>query len=207
MRLAATLLAFGASLTLAAPALAQEEIRFGEDRPFVLSLEHLGGISRVSVKYEGEDRESATNAGTFFGFIPPFAPLPRLGLSYFVAPPLSLGAILHYADNDLYGETTLAGIRIGAGLPLADGTAIWIRGGIAYFSADFFLAEYTDVRPGGEVYLVLQPFPHFGFMVGGLFEMGIAGKAETRSLLGSGNQEVDYDYMEFGLSLGILADF
>jgi hypothetical protein len=67
---------------------------------------------------------------------------------------------------------------------------------------------FTDVRPGGEILLVLSPVDHFAFLVGGMFEIGIAGNQEQESFLGTGpSQERDFKYREFGLTLGILADF
>jgi len=222
MRALTRLLALAAATTafaVAPPLLAQEPMApeyvtqgggFGVDRPFVLSLENLGGISRITFEPEGGDSESVTQVGTYFGFIPPFVPLPRLGLHYFVAPPISIGAILHYSDNDILGTNLLAGVRIGAGIPLSESTAVWIRGGIAYVSHEIELlgeTTFTDVRPGGEVLLVLSPVEHFAFLVGGMFEIGIAGKQESESALGGSSSERDYEHMEFGLTLGILADF
>lgn len=207
--MAAAVLSAAPSLAAQEPVATAETRGFGVQNPFVVSLENLGGVSRITMEPEGDDAESSTSAGTYFGLVPPFAPIARLGLHYFVAPPLSLGAILHYSDNDVYGETMMAGVRIGAAFPISDGTAIWVRGGIAYVSHDEVLSllEFTDVRPGGELLFVLQPVEHFGFIVGGMFEMGIAGEMKTRSFLTGDSIERDYDYMEFGLTLGVLADF
>lgn len=199
-----------AAVLCAAPGLFAQE-GFGEQHPFVLSLEHIGGVSHIEVEPENAEKTSTTQAGTFLGLIPPYMPLPRLGFHYFAAPPLTVGGIFHYSDNDFYGESLLAGVRIGAGIPLDTGTAIWLRGGIAYVSQDFgaFGVEYTDVRPGGEVLLVLQPVEHFGFLLGGMFEMGVAGKAEPTGPLGAatGGETRDFDYMEYGATFGVMADF
>jgi hypothetical protein len=198
-------LSLAAASFTAAPALFAQERGLGLDNPLVVSLEHLGGVSKVSIEPDGGNDIDVTYVGTFMGFIASYGPLSRLGIHYFAAPPLSIGAILHYSDNDDLGTNAMAGVRIGAGIPIDSGFGLWIRGGIAYVSQEIDLVSettFTDIRPGGEVLLVLQPVEHFGFLVGGMFEKGIAGKMERED-----GRERDFDYMEYGLTLGVMGDF
>ncbi|MCA9593034.1 MAG: hypothetical protein KC776_06980 [Myxococcales bacterium] len=200
---------------VASPALAQEEMAapgFGHARPFVLSLENLGGVMYTRLKGDSlsSDAQGSLHVGTFGGNLGTIiAPLPRIGLHYFVAPPLSVGALLSYSDNDTFGETLLAGARIGAALPLSDNTALWVRGGILYtqttYSQGDFEFKLSDVRPGGDLLLALELVDHFGLLIGGHFELGVNGKTNVDT--GLGKSESDFDYMEAGLTAGVFADF
>src|SRR5690606_24501135 len=148
------------SLLCVARAGAQEQQGFGHDRPLVLSLENLAGFTQVQSGLEDGDTETLTFAGTHMGFIGPVSPLHRLGVHYFASPPLSIGGIFHYSDNDFLGTSYMAGVRIGGAFPLSEATAIWVRGGIAYVAhEDAFggTAQFRDVRPGGEFLFALSP--------------------------------------------------
>jgi len=203
---------FAAVAFVATPAHAQEG--FGESNPFVLSLEHLGGVSYSRFEADGssDGATSAIHAGVFTTQIPLLGPQSRLGLHYFVSGPISLGALLSYSDNDNYGTNTLVGARVGYAMPVGDSTALWLRGGISYVRTELgsggFSITVSDFKPGAEALIVLHPVEHFGIIVGGMFEMGVAGKIKTKtSLFGpSTENETDFKQMEVALTLGVLAD-
>ncbi len=210
-RLNRLLVSSALALAIQAPldAAAQESSGFGTERPWVVSLEHLGGLVSTRIKSEGaDDTSSQTTAGTFLGAAG-LAPAGRLGIHYFVAPPISIGALLTYSDNDSLGDTLLLGARVGAALPLGSSTDIWLRGGIAYFraSSDDGDTTLTDIRPGGEALLAITPLEHFGILAGGMFEIGVAGNLESESAIGNQTIDRDFDYMEFGLTLGVFGNF
>jgi hypothetical protein len=211
---------FGLLTAVGAAASAQEPVvetagsGFGEAHPFVLSLEHLGGVSYQRIKFEGEDAQTATQVGLFTSFFSPVTPVARLGLHYFVAPNVSVGALLGYVDNDLFGTTWLIGARVGYAAPMSPTTALWIRGGILYtetkFSA-FGTLKFRDVLPGGELLLVAKVADNFGIMIGPMFEIGVAGKesVEAPAIPGFTTTTPDrkYSYFEAALTFGVLADF
>ncbi len=208
MRLVPSLLLAAAALFASERAAAQESTGFGEQYPFVLSLEHLGGVVAQRIDPDNSGASTVVSAGLFNTFVYS-GPLQRLGVHYFVAPPLSVGALLHYSDNDIYGENLLLGARVGVAFPFSSSTALWVRGGIAYTSTKLeSLGKITirDVRPGAEVLLVLSPVDHFAVLLGGSFEIGVAGKRESESSSGQTTSE-DFKYMEYGLTFGVLADF
>jgi hypothetical protein len=134
----------------------------------------------------------------------------RLGISYFVAPPVSVGALLSYSDNDQYGTFLMLGARVGAAFPISSGTAIWIRAGGAYQRTTLdFGAEisWTAFVPGAELYFVLQPVDNFGILLGGMVERTIGGKYEREAVGTTPSVEADYTRTEAALSFGVLAEF
>jgi hypothetical protein len=196
---------------VATPAHAQES--FGEANPFVLSLEHLGGVSYSRLEADGSPDGATTSihAGVFTTQVPFLGPQSRLGLHYFVSGPISLGALLSYSDNGSYGETALVGARVGYAMPVGESTALWLRGGFLYARTKLgSQTTISDLKPGAEALFVLHPTEHFGIIVGGMFEMGVAGKIKTKqpSSLGgpSTENETDFKQMEVALTLGVLAD-
>jgi len=207
-----TLAALGlasATLLAAGPAPAQDGARFPDQRPAAITLENIGGVIVQTVEFEGEESQSYTNAGLFTSYFPFITPQQKLGFHYFVAPPLSVGLGFHYSDNDEIGETLLIAPRIGAGFSMSDGVALWLRGGVSYFSADIgsFFGELSDVWIGGEALVVLHPVDHFGFMIGPLVEFGVAGERESGGFLGGQSTTEDYEFRQLGVTFGVLADF
>ncbi len=214
------LLCFGiaAGVSLASPAQAQDAEPttggFGTKYPLVLSLENLGGVMYTRYERDGSEAQGTLHTGTFIGnfasLLGGAAPIPRIGVHYFVAPPLSIGLLMSYSDNDNFGTTSLIGARVGAAFPISDSTALWLRGGILYTSTKTKLlgdSTVSDVRPGGDLLFAIEAVDHFGFLIGGHFEIGVNGKIETDNPLGSGTVERDFKYMEAGLTAGVFADF
>ncbi|MEZ4219828.1 MAG: hypothetical protein R3B13_02785 [Polyangiaceae bacterium] len=196
---------------LPAVAQAQETSGLGSERPLVVSLEHVGGVVATRSKAEGADEATTiVSAGTFLGSFLGMLPMARLGVHYFVAPPVSVGALLSYSDNDAFGETVLFGARVGAAFPLGASTDLWLRGGVHYFRSEVSLLGKTtlsDVRPGGEALFAFTAAENFGFLLGGMFEIGVAGKQETESRIPGQTSERDFDYMEYGLTCGAFVNF
>ncbi len=188
---------------------------FGVAHPFVLSLEHLAGVSYQRIGFDGGDTRTSIQAGVFTPFVSPATPESRLGVHYFVARGVSLGALLDYVDNDSYGTSVLLGARVGAAFTLARGVAVWARAGIAYTHTSQTLslssATVSNVLPGVEVLAVLRPLDNFGIVVGPMFEIGVAGIQTTdRTLPTSGasqREQSRFSYFEAALTVGVLADF
>jgi len=179
----------------------------GSRQSFVLSLEHLGGFSYTKTEFDGADDDiTSKQYGLFTPFVFMGGGRARLGAHYFVAPPLSLGGLVSYSDNDSLGAFTLIGVRIGAAFPLSGSASVWVRGGISYarLKMDFGGDEevkFSTFLPGGELLFALKASNHFGFLAGGLFEMSMNGKVE------SDGGETDFKQREIALSLGAFFDF
>jgi hypothetical protein len=191
---------------------------FSTEYPSVLTFENFGGAMYMSDKTGSGDKNEATTVGTFTSFVPLSQPLPQIGFHYFVAPPISVGLGFHYSDRDLFGKSLELAPRVGVAVPFDSGTALWLRGGITYFSYEFgFLGKttFSGIAPGAEALFVLQPVDHFGFMVGARFLIATGAKAEAdvttfNSATGassSSTQKTDFDMMQAGITVGILTDF
>lgn len=215
----------GLGMLIALPARAQEAASpesgtFGGDRPFVLTFENLGGFAYTRVKPEDGDTTSNYQAGMFavgaLGGLGEIAglggPMGRVGLHYFVAPSVSLGLLLGYADNDTFGSVWSTGARVGYALPMTGRNAVWLRAGVAYTHTkiDSFGGDvtFTNVAPGGEVLFVIEPVEGFGVMLGPMFEYGFAKVESKVDFMGSSKTSSEkYKVLQLGLTFGILADF
>jgi len=207
-RVALVSLALGAALAWSGSAFAQEN-GFGSERPFVVSLEHFGGVSYTRVTPDEGDSDSAIEIGTFVShpLLTPGA-VSRLGLHYFVSPNFSVGGLVSYADNDSLGTLLLGGGRLGFATPLAPTTSLWIRGGALYWRNKLeifsFQLKTSAVVAGGEVLFVFEPVEHFGILVGPMFEMGWV--KQSADVLGV-SQEKKAKYIEAALSVGFFTDW
>jgi hypothetical protein len=211
-RIVALLPLLASALCFARVASAQEDVQpgFGEKYRFVLALENVGGVARERFDSDSsEDASTLTQAGLFTPLVFPASTgaRMRLGLHYFVAPPISLGALLSYSDNDEYGDYLQAGARVGVAFSLSPSTAIWLRAGAVYVRTEFGFGDSTtttsNIVPGGEALLVMRPVDHFGFLLGPFFDIGVNGKIEDDD----SDASADFDYMAYGLSFGVLGDF
>jgi hypothetical protein len=214
----AAVLALGISAAAPAgaqePATAESNDAFGSKRPLVLALENLGGFAYTRVEPDEGDTSSNYQAGIFLQAPGGLGgPMGRIGLHYFVSPPVSVGLLLGYADNDLYGATWSTGARLGFAMPMSGRNALWLRGGVTYTHTrlDVLIVEVTTthIAPGAEVLFVLEPVEGFGVMVGPMFEYGF-GKQESNassSSFGGGSQEAKFKTLQAGLTFGVLADF
>lgn len=214
-----SLLAIGvvAGVLLAAPAAqAQQGRGFSEQNPAVLTFENFGGAMYMRSKVADQKADEFGAGGVFTSLVPLLEPLPQLGFHYFVAPPLSVGLGFHYSDRDALGTALEVEPRVGVAFPFDSGTALWLRGGVTYFSYKFsgFGSEtFSGFAPGGEALLVLQPVDHFGFIVGArcLVSAGAKVEEETISFGSTGTStattKLDFSMLQVGLTVGILADF
>lgn len=213
--LLAALGTLGAVVCAALPASAQESSEFSSQYPSVITFENFAGVMYQRFAVGNGTPDESVSAGTFTSLSPLAQPLPQLGFHYFVAPPLSLGVGLHYADRDSLGSTFEVSPRVGVAVPFNPGTALWLRAGITYFAYDLnFLGSsstyesFSGIMPGGEVLFVLEPVNHFGFLIGGKFDVATGAKA---SLKGDGappsSSDQDFSYVQAGLTVGVLTDF
>lgn len=188
---------------------------FGVGRPFVLSLEHLAGVSYQRISFDQGGSRTSIQAGSFAPFVSPATPEARLGVHYFVVPGVSLGAVLDYVDNDAYGTSYLLGARVGYALPLSRRFAVWARCGVAYTHTKQTLsltsATVSNVLPGGDVLLVFLPHEDFAILAGPMLEVGLSGEQTTDTTLpttgATQRERLDFSYFEAALTIGVLADF
>lgn len=210
--LTAVAVAFG--LLVPSAVMAQTEEGFGQGNPFVVSVEHLGGVSYRRIKPEGGEASTYLQAGVFTPALSPSTPLARLGLHYFVAPSISVGGLFNYIDNDIFGTTYLIGARFGYAAALSPSTAVWARAGVSYSETEISLfgsSTISAILPGGELLLVFHPTENFGIFLGPMFEISVGGKQEvevTNFVTGAKEtQERDLSFIEAALTFGVLADF
>jgi hypothetical protein len=125
---------------------------------------------------------------------------------------VSVGALVGYVDNDMFGTSSLVGGRVGVSVPFSPSSAMWLRGGAIYTHTKISTlgsVTITNIVPGGEVLFVFRPVENFGIMLGPMFEIGVNGKEKFEaSFFGpSASQEQKFTYYEAGLTFGVLADF
>jgi hypothetical protein len=210
-----------ASAAAASSSLAQEA-PFSERAKVVVALDNLGGFVHTSTKVENQ---AASGSNVFGQFAT--TPIARLGVHYFLADHLSLGAGLIYSYEKLdisaigSGGNTTLGIapRIGFAIPSSASTAFWLRAGVTYVhtSADNTDSTTWQLMPAAEAFLVLTPVPHFGVTIGPFVEYGAVGKKSSCSnnvpVGGAGGgaaslcTDRDLNILYVGLSVGLLADF
>jgi hypothetical protein len=191
---------------------ATETSAFGPAHPFVLSVEHIGGVSYERLKFEDQDSSlTHVQVGLFTPFLIPVTPTARLGLHYVFDPGVSVGALLSYADNDELGTSYVLGARVGYAVPLSHSTSLWARAGALYIHSKVSLGGKTTTRnilPGGELLFVFQPADNFGIILGPMFEIGVAGKQTSEPASSTlPTRERSFDYYEASLTFGVLADF
>lgn len=218
-----------ALLLVATPRAAQAQSAkpFGERAHTVIVVDNLAGAMHSSFKLSNDSSSSSgtsntaddgiTGIGTSSG-VYALSPISRFGVHQFVGGGVSLGLGVHWSYHSASlsgpGGTTLLGLspRIGFAIPLNDTTALWLRVGVTYLHYDYSgvlgASEY-DVMPGGELFLVYTPVPHFGITFGPTAEIGVAGKFSfSGSVFGNGATPPDLTVRRkmYGLSVGFLFD-
>jgi hypothetical protein len=199
---------------------AEQAKAFSEEYPAVVTLENVAGVVAESVEVGDSNRsDDSTTIGLFNNSPGALAPVTRLGFHYFVLPPLSVGVIGHFSEIGDVGRLIVIAGRIGVAFPIATGTAFWPRVGAGYFNFTTHEAAGDsgggpDIEGGwigGELFLVLQPVEHFGFIVGPMVEVSVAGKrggVTVCSGLGQcSSPSRDFAERHYGFTFGVLTDF
>jgi hypothetical protein len=136
-----------------------------------------------------------------------FYSIPRIGFDYVAIPSLTLGGSVGYFHQSSSRERTSNGTTVSRDLPTGWGflvsprvgyiiglsplLAIWPRGGVTYFYAKSSSTNdsgttTTKVSLNGfavslDPQLVISPVPHFGFTVGPVADIPLAGNVRTES--------------------------
>ncbi len=179
---------------------------FGERHRTIFSIENVGGFLHVQERLPDQSLSSGVNHfGTFV-----VAPTSRVGIHRVVGKGFTLGTgftLGDFTDHGTNASLTIWALapRVGYVAPLGTHASLWLRGGLTYFHASARSADYWQVAPAAEVFLVLTPFDHFGVMLGLVAEVGVAGKRELPGSYPSMSAS-EYRYSTYGLSLGFLFD-
>jgi hypothetical protein len=207
--------------------------RFGQAGQFAISAERLFGVSHSGQSEHQSNGDEAMDSVTRVSFLsgPGLAAniytLPRLGLDYFVIDGLTLGIAFGVVTNSTSNTDTPAGAasrtadgvsfdgvivapRIGYAYMFNDTVGIWPRGGFTYVgfgtknpapSNDETGFHYSAITM--EVPLVLSPFPHMGFLIAPVVDIGVGGSRVRKD--GATGQETTTDVKatELGLMAGM----
>lgn len=198
------------------------------------SMGFFGGLNQVSVGSNNAGVAYGAGNGTFYN-------IPRLGFDYTIIPNLTLGGEV-IAWFTLGGSTSLSGPAVGNGsqgnaggnafgiaprigyiFNLSDVFAIWPRGGLSYYDANYSLQNPQfracndtananlfglDIDP----VLTISPVEHFAFMAGPTLDWGFTGGASaTQDKNGTCSQtsttSYSYSAVNFAINAGLLGWF
>jgi hypothetical protein len=218
--------AVAALAVLPRAALADEAAPFPDRAHVAVVLDNLAGFVNTNTSYPNSNTPRQDNGSNVFGWFPA-TPVARFGVHGFFGG-LTLGGGILYSHQDFElglgslgndrSGTTLLGVapRVGYAVAIGPTTALWLRGGFTYVSS----SDSNDnggswqFSPGGEVYLVYAPVPHFGLTLGPFAEIGVAGKntfcsGNTAGGIGGASACTDQDVRQryLGFTFGVLADF
>jgi hypothetical protein len=161
--------------------------------------------------------------------------VPRLAFDFALTEGLTLGGALGFVVSD-YGTSTtnnngtvdrsgpsqttfLLAPRIGYALGLGRVLSLWLRGGITYFNAsvgneDTPVITNRTERLWGigldlEPTLLIVPVPHFGFTVGAVVDLPLAGKQSVERTVGgiTTTTSITTTVRNFGLMAGLIGLF
>jgi hypothetical protein len=194
------------------------------------SMSIFGGLNSVAVG------SNAVGGGLIAGN-PTFYNVPRLGFDYTIIQGLTLGGEV-IAFFTLGGNTSVNNApnqpnpggnafgvapRVGYIFPLSDVIAIWPRGGVSYYDANYSAQNVTFNRCNNtananvfgldiDPVLTIAPVNHFAFMVGPTLDWGFAGGASTSTpqvpdCSRTTQQSFSYNAINFALNAGLLGWF
>ncbi len=219
--IAAFVIAFAALTTR--PASADEPAPFPDRSHVAIVLDNLAGFVNANQSYPNSNPAQQDSGTNLFGWFPT-TPVARFGVhGIFNGVTLGAGLICAHYDlgtGGLIGAstgTTELGLapRIGYAFAVGPSTAIWVRGGFTYLHAGDSNDDggFWQLSPGGELYLVYSPVPHFGLTIGPFAEFGVAGKqtscTQSFGINGQTGSCTDQDIRQrlLGFTFGVLADF
>ncbi len=169
----------------AAPAASSGPSGFGDSGQFVLSFERLFGYNWTHVSSGNASGSGSTFSilGNPFGVFGGAYPYdwPRLGFDYFVSKPISVGIAAAFARNT-GGATALNAYevapRVGYGMVLGPGLAVWPRAGVTYVGAPNL--KYLGITLDLQAVAVLNP--HFIVTFAPIANIGVYGNSAGTSL-------------------------
>ncbi len=162
--------------------------RFGRQGQVSLGAERLFGVSYTT---QSPGTASATTVSLMgsSGLEAGFAPysIPRLGLDYFASDGFSLGFGMEFANVSQGGNfsppsLTLLGLnpRLGYAVQVIDGFSFWPRAGFSYVHLSSGSQSSYLLAGSLEVQFVVTPLQHFGFMLGPVLDIGLAGTSDLK---------------------------
>jgi hypothetical protein len=188
----------------------------------------FGGLNSVSLQ---------TGAGAATAGNPTFYNIPRLGFDYTIIPNLTIGGEA-MAFFTLGGSTTTTGApstgnpggnafgiipRVGYIFNLSDVFALWPRGGVSYYDANYSVQDLRfpncNDTANANVFgldldpvLTISPASHFAFMAGPTLDWGFTGGATTtapnnNTCSSTTNRSFNYQAINFAINAGLLGWF
>ncbi len=222
---------FGADRLFGLFAFTQNEFSSGGNNITVTGTDmaFFGGLNSAAV---GSNAAGAA----FVAGNPTFYNIPRLGFDYTIIPNLTLGGEViafftlggstsfnNASQNNAGGNVFGIAPRVGYIFNLSDVFAIWPRGGVSYYDANYSLQNPQFNRcndtANANVFgidldpvLTISPAQHFAFMVGPSLDWGFTGGASTTvpgSTDCSQTQTRSYNYtaINFDINAGLLGWF
>lgn len=211
-------------LGLPATALAQEAVpaesggEFGERDSFVLGVERVFGFNSQEISV-GDASQTIDSTGLFPAY------WGHIGLYSMTSSGLNYGALVgvghqRFSDDDDDTNTTFVrlGPRIGYAGSLRPGVGYWAKGGpsVIFGMTKDQEQDSTGVSQtvestayalafSAELYAVIIPVPHVGFVFGPHMDINITGSISQDA--GGQSQDEDYGYGSLGLTAGIIGEF
>jgi hypothetical protein len=159
-----------------------------------------------------------------------FYDIPRVGLDYVIAPQLTLGGSIFAtlpmsssSERTMNGMTTTRdstkesafgiGARVGYVVHLTPAVSFWPRGGLSYSHVTTTDYDPAGVQQGSqtttqpalnlEPLFVISPAPHFGIVLGPVFDIPLGGNEHTEIVGGMGGGTLSFDTDASQLHIGI----
>jgi hypothetical protein len=168
----------------------------------ILGIERLFGFRRQSIESVEAEIE---NEGETFTLLTPmgatsFVPSARIGLDFTLGD-LTLGGSAAFAVS---GNTSLLHLapRVGVLMPLSEGVALWLRGGLSLnqTSIDSEEATVTLLALSLDPQIILSPSPAWGVTLGLGLDIPLSGTF-TSDFSG---ESVDFTVSDYGLNAGLV---
>lgn len=202
---------------------------FGGPGTFAIGVEDITGYYARQLKFwDRTDRTvELSRSNLSLGFATGGV---RLGVHYFLIPGLSLGGTVGYESNsasntyqdnpgtwttDIPTNTRIViAPKVGYALMFTDKVGLWFRGGLGYerykqrnaegggqgYSRDSFLMASADIL------FVWSPVPHFGLLIGPVFENSLTGSHFEHSEQ-DGDYSNDARLRRLGITTGLVGYF
>lgn len=206
-----------------------ESRRFGDMGHVVISAERMFGVGfaweSVDVGTDDDATSSSFNLSVLsnpLGNVASTYSFPRVGIDFFIAENLSIGAALGFAytsfdvDDEIAGfapaddlTSFLAAPRIGYSFMFADGIGIWPRVGVTWLwaSTSGGTVDQTANRFAltFEAPFVISPTDNVAFLIGPTFDLGLSGTNTVET--DAGDVDTDITATELGIQFGLLTYF
>jgi hypothetical protein len=208
---------------------------FAEQGQFIISADRLFGVSLWSDNIDADNNVTVKTSGTAINLLfgsdgtiaGPFS-TPRLGFDFTVAKSVTIGGSLGFisksgSEDRGNGTTTTSSDsptltaftfapRAGYILVINPLIALWLRGGLSYFTASTELKTPQQTQTNSlnefavdlEPQFVITPIPHLGFTAGLLGDIPLSGNGK-QEVTGAGATSTSFTekVTNWGLALGL----